>query len=425
MYSFKLQGFHELITGKISFTSIFPDANIPSDCLPEKDIVFRVPHTATSKIIAGDVLVEFLIYRPNADYHGSNREVVSRYLIRSECDGYIYYEFSYDCKRFNHTYSLQALANPILVYPSLEDLIEDNFSIKYSIKKDDFSSMQYICWSGLGDKGIKRVLTRSEYWKNEYSEYLVREDSRYLIANAHYISIELTIHNNLPTFVLHYDSSGIKIQKGDTLSFKFEDNSIVHFPVLSQPKRYEKPICSVNIPLTSQDIERFSNVGWEKLKIMSYDGINNQILINIRPAHYEPKNSGEEFSRALFKVFSRQYSRALSEMGFTFDIIRPLWPETASTMMNRQAEPCYVYLMVDISNGFHKIGISSHPEYRERTLQSEKPTIEKICAKQYPSRVIAQSIEGALHTAFASKRIRGEWFNLTDEDVSQIIQTLM
>ena len=87
-------------------------------------------------------------------------------------------------------------------------------------------------------------------------------------------------------------------------------------------------------------------------------------------------------------------------------------------------ESCYVYLMKDLANGFHKIGVSNSPEYRERTLQSEKPTIELICAKKYPSRLIAESIEYSLHRAFGEKRLRGEWFELTPSDVNDIIQTL-
>ena len=87
-------------------------------------------------------------------------------------------------------------------------------------------------------------------------------------------------------------------------------------------------------------------------------------------------------------------------------------------------DTCYVYLMHDLSNGYHKIGISKDPQYRERTLQSEKPTIEKVCAKEFPTRQIAEAIEAALHKSYAAKRLRGEWFNLDPEDVVNIKITL-
>ena len=80
--------------------------------------------------------------------------------------------------------------------------------------------------------------------------------------------------------------------------------------------------------------------------------------------------------------------------------------------------------MYDTSTSYYKIGISNNPEYRERTLQSEKPTIEKICAKEYPNRTIAGAIESALHKAYDSKRLRGEWFALDANDVIAITATL-
>ena len=87
-------------------------------------------------------------------------------------------------------------------------------------------------------------------------------------------------------------------------------------------------------------------------------------------------------------------------------------------------DSCHVYLMHDTTNGFYKIGISNNPEHRERTLQSEKPSIEIVCCKEYPIRSIAEAFEAALHKAFASKRIRGEWFSLDETDVMFLVKTL-
>jgi hypothetical protein len=68
--------------------------------------------------------------------------------------------------------------------------------------------------------------------------------------------------------------------------------------------------------------------------------------------------------------------------------------------------------------------MSNNPEYRERTLQSEKPTIVKLCAKEFPNRAIAGAFESALHKTFESKRLRGEWFELDDNDITAIIMSL-
>jgi hypothetical protein len=80
--------------------------------------------------------------------------------------------------------------------------------------------------------------------------------------------------------------------------------------------------------------------------------------------------------------------------------------------------------MIDTTNLYHKIGISANPKYRESTLQSDKPTIELICAKKFPSRQIAESIEKALHSTFSDRRIRGEWFKLNEQEVDEIKRTL-
>jgi len=69
--------------------------------------------------------------------------------------------------------------------------------------------------------------------------------------------------------------------------------------------------------------------------------------------------------------------------------------------------------MEDTANGRYKIGMSKKPEYRERTLQSEKPEITLICSKMYSSRDEARKIEKELHQRFKNNRIRGEWFNLS------------
>lgn len=87
-------------------------------------------------------------------------------------------------------------------------------------------------------------------------------------------------------------------------------------------------------------------------------------------------------------------------------------------------ETCYTYLMRDNSTGCYKIGISKKPEYRERTLQSEKPSIEMLCAKPYPNKKLAHAIEQALHKVYADKRVRGEWFRLDVTDIKQIRQML-
>jgi len=57
-------------------------------------------------------------------------------------------------------------------------------------------------------------------------------------------------------------------------------------------------------------------------------------------------------------------------------------------------------------------------------LQSEKPAIELIASKKFPVRKIAESFEKSLHNVYDDKRLRGEWFELDENDVKNIIESL-
>jgi hypothetical protein len=76
------------------------------------------------------------------------------------------------------------------------------------------------------------------------------------------------------------------------------------------------------------------------------------------------------------------------------------------------------YLYLIRCNTFVKIGITNDIDYRLRTLQTGNP---------YPLAVLATfefanalPIESRLHKKYSRFRVRGEWFELTDEQVSEI-----
>ena len=80
-----------------------------------------------------------------------------------------------------------------------------------------------------------------------------------------------------------------------------------------------------------------------------------------------------------------------------------------------KAKPTWVYVMIDKNTGLYKIGRSVKPKVREKTLQSEKPTIEML----YCHEAINHD-EKILHDMFAEKRYRGEWFTLDMFDLDKI-----
>lgn len=76
----------------------------------------------------------------------------------------------------------------------------------------------------------------------------------------------------------------------------------------------------------------------------------------------------------------------------------------------------HIYLLKD-SSGYIKIGCSENYKKRVRSLQYSNPTVKVI--KLIKTKDII-GLESLLHETFAHRRIKGEWFSLTDDDMNQI-----
>lgn len=234
----------------------------------------------------------------------------------------------------------------------------------------------------------------------------------------YYLSNELFVKfryiEEKPVLSVCYLSTEVPIRSGDIVRLLFDDKKVLGFSLgrSHQPKEMcdTKAFKEVDIELDKEALEIMSSLDLLKVRIEFKNG-NPSFPINIC-SKISPK-----VMATLFKTYARVFCKALDECGVK-------WLDESDVISCAASDPCYVYLMVDTANGYHKIGMSNNPEYRERTLQSEKPTIEKVCARQYPSRIIAEAIESALHKAFGEKRLRGEWFDLTQEEVEMLKATL-
>ena len=221
-------------------------------------------------------------------------------------------------------------------------------------------------------------------------------------------------------FVFQYDKkefSTHKFVKGDSFHFVFENNRHLEYKIKKAAAIAEDAdFRQVTFAMLPQDIQLFAS---ENLI-----GIRCEFLNGDAPLELKKMN---DLASLTFKLYFQEYIKALGECGVQIDSDvydeenqRDNQKETASL----KDSSCFVYLMKDETNGYHKIGISNKPEYRERTLQSEKPTIALLCAKEFPTRIIAEAIESALHKSFENKRLRGEWFALDEKDVLDVIKTL-
>lgn len=87
---------------------------------------------------------------------------------------------------------------------------------------------------------------------------------------------------------------------------------------------------------------------------------------------------------------------------------------TVEYMNTYPKESSKTYLMRDANICLTKIGKSKNPQQRERTLQAEKPTISLFAISD-------KDVEKELHQKYASKRIRGEWFSLSEDEINTIL----
>jgi hypothetical protein len=283
--------------------------------------------------------------------------------------------------------------------------IKERFSNKPDIIRDDFTNSKLIKWKSVSSKykvntGVKTVSDDSTIELLFSFNYLKESD---------YI-------------VFLFDPKQIKPKQFDKIIFLFENNKIIEFEIIDIPvnviiPREQKRLECKSL-VTEPELNTFANYDFIKWKI-SLGGNKLEILGGEKGAEslYTSKNN----LQIVIKKFAADYIKLVKEEVPDYE---PLKLKQGKQEGKPSTEYCFVYLMQDTSNNYYKIGISNKPEYREKTLQSEKPTIEMITSKKFPVRKIAESIERALHDSYSEKRIRGEWFELNDNDVAHIKQTL-
>lgn len=292
--------------------------------------------------------------------------------------------------------------------PEDEDIINT-----LALEEDHFSNTHKITW--------KRVAANNSIDSKLNGFFPTKLNNGYRLF--------ISVHNidGKDFLIINYPSSDFDIKPGDSLKFLLENKQVVSltfnqssYDSHKSPLAILKKIKESKIQLTEADLLTFT-----KFKI-----IDCKLILNTGsevsgftpdPQFKNACRTKEDLSILLQDMFSK-YAQAAANLPNrkTLDSYR-----NDPIEQSNGAEICHVYLMVDTVNGFHKIGISNKPEYRERTLQSEKPSIELVVSKQFPSRIIAESIEKALHNSFKQKNVRGEWFQLTQDEIEQIKTTLL
>lgn len=150
------------------------------------------------------------------------------------------------------------------------------------------------------------------------------------------------------------------------------------------------------------DLERDYNVGQLRAEIFS---------------DIAPQEVKDKFTRHPDTYLYMIISRVLSNVEFRKKHIAKIKKLRKENRLRcRGEEKRKTYLIKDSSNGLYKIGYSSEPYFREKTLQSEKPIIKMV-------KVWDKDIESELHKEFNHVRVRGEWFSLNKVQVERICKT--
>jgi len=226
--------------------------------------------------------------------------------------------------------------------------------------------------------------------------------------------------NNLDYLVFYFFSKDYRLTIGDKVKFMFENQSILNFEIIEKPIKSDlnwKNLFKTKVLITQDELSKFKNEYFIKWQI-EFSSPNTSINGNANNYYWY---NGENYNKVVQNLV-KKYIELVEE---NIKSHKPLFKRENIEESNSSGNgKCSVYIMMDTTNSFYKIGISNKPEYRERTLQADKPTIELLTSKEFPNRKIAESIEKSLHMSYDDKRIRGEWFELDNGEVNDIMETL-
>lgn len=116
----------------------------------------------------------------------------------------------------------------------------------------------------------------------------------------------------------------------------------------------------------------------------------------------------------------------LDDKNFPLVSVSGIWEEinNNNSSNNSASKPSSVYLMFNPLNNTYKIGKANDVYKRLRTFQTGTPDIQLVTYKTYASEKQAFQMENMLHRQYEDSNYKKEWFNLNEEDVEFIKQTL-
>jgi hypothetical protein len=306
----------------------------------------------------------------------------------------------------------RAFAISLVNFKSQDELLYHRFYNQYSTQKDPFTNKTIFKWDSIG--------TPSNEYLNLIQVQLDKGfEPRTHITLDHWLYFKLKNVNGVDFITFEFRIKEMKLRADDSIFFLLSNGEVIEFRL---PKKFytiePRVLKGVDVPITQEELITLSKHEVEKVRIHEK---KSNFKVDIDISDYI--NQWDMYKDYRQYVIRNLFADHLEQVEKIIDGYKPLVGDE-KTVDEQNNEPCHVYLMKDQANDFFKIGISNKPNYRERTLQSEKPTIDLIASKEFPSRTIAESIERALHDSYSDKRLRGEWFDLDPKDIKDIKTTL-
>jgi hypothetical protein len=254
----------------------------------------------------------------------------------------------------------------------------------------------------------------------------------YGILNISYDSISLNVGYDDKSYLLLINNRSKTIYRGDSLVFRNGNNQIflplkletmsfegvfnIYPDINNQPSiRDSRKKSSINLEYVRFDNELLDEI----LQLPHFDLFYHNFSTDNYYCVLNNNNTPRYISNStLFAYLLQSLPKNVDmcfDSGLKIDVNEIFYDGNVKV-----AEPVFVYVMIDKITGFYKIGISNNPVYREKTLMSQKPTIELLFKKEYSDRDTSRFIESSIHTLFSAKRVRGEWFDLTEDDLSKV-----
>lgn len=340
--------------------------------------------------------------------------IFQEYEIKAPNNGYYCYESlptikaHYDLlsnKYYTDSQEIQSALNTIFlchfeVESELYQFILDKYYI-YELKENPFENTKNISWKSL-----------------EHVPYISTNGFTFCNRNDLRIGIQGTPLGTHLLFIWNKDfKKKNEISKGTVFTFLFENKEKISIKATESPVTLFPGTFQIYLSTNPLLLSLLSSKSLISLKI---DFTNGELPYFTNESLYSPILSN------LFRLWIKKNLEIIAECGYpTSDkLLTTDVKEDVIEANTLKEQPCSVYLMHDEKNGYYKIGISNHPEYREHTLQSEKPSIVLIKAKEFPIRAIAEAFEAALHKTYEKQRVRGEWFELSISDVDNLKKAL-